>query len=225
MKKILLASITFAAMVLGGVAFSATAANATEAVPCLEADASVIEQGTGSGTYLASATVDCGVWLVTYTFDNDYIPVDASDYGHPQTIKEWAWIVLHPEGQIIQAIIPECGPYQTDVHTGADFIPSLSDGDIGEPWIAGSVGVRPLCEVMVPPVEPPVVVPPTEPPVVEAPVVETPREEVITQQVSAKVDTPKLAETGVDIFPLLFLGLLIIVIGGSFKVYGKRKKA
>jgi hypothetical protein len=205
---------------------AASPAHATDSEPCVEGDVTVTESGVGTGIYEATITnpdaaTECGVWLQTFTFDDDYVPVDASDYGHPQTAREWAWVVLTPTPQTLTAIIPECGPYQTDVSVG-ELQLNLPNGDLGANWVAGSVGVRPLCTAVESPTE---ATPPTTEaaPPIDVTVSDPAVPDTAPPAVVAEVTPPpaELASTGFEPW-MLAPGIGLIVFGSALFITSRR---
>jgi len=229
MKKALVASTTFAAMALAGVAFSASPAQATE-----QPDLTTV------------------LWEVTSTTDDVFLtPQDYIAQVPGENLGFWD----NPTSGLKCGVKYQADSYPTAevaklIEDGLLY--GGEDNGIAQHWY---VWTTPACEVVVPPVEPPVVAPPTDPPVVvppveEPPVVVPPVEqppvvvppaveppvvvppvaeptvpEMVTEQVSAKVVPNRLAETGIDMFPPIFLVLLFSIIGGSLMVFGKRKRA
>lgn len=91
------------------------------------------------------AGYECGGWVATFAFDDDYVPTSTGDYRHPQTALEWGFAQLTTTPTVHSVPAPKCGPFQSDFYVGA-LVFHLADGELGDKWRAGGVVLdKPAC--------------------------------------------------------------------------------
>lgn len=121
-------------------------------IVCLPGTVNGTHQGAGQFTASTTTPTGCGIWVTTFLFDGGYIPTSTTDYQHPQTAKDWAWVVLTSTPQKITTPVPACGPYQADLYYGAGYVAALPAGELGSKFIAGGVTTPgDTCAPVIPP--------------------------------------------------------------------------